>query len=214
VKPWSSPDELPNLVTVSLVHTTRTYPAIGWVRANKVASVEVLTEINSLRKQNAELQAAVGTLRPRIENLAALQDEIKLFGTYRNTSTYRAADLWVATCTWSEIFAAISPYMISFPTDEFVHSILASAAFARSTSATWGENAQLDDQMFRTVAVQLQALGLVKLTYTQTMSGGMALFWSNTPSGDRLMLELRTVKKVAGKVAHAAEPAAQHGENG
>jgi hypothetical protein len=40
----------------------------------------------------------------------------------------------------------------------------------------------------------LKALGLITLKYSQTTKGGMALFWSLTPQGERLMTELRTVK--------------------
>jgi hypothetical protein len=59
------------------------FPAVGWVRATKVASAELLTEINDLRKQNAQLVAAAVNFKPTIENLAGLEDKIKLHGTYR-----------------------------------------------------------------------------------------------------------------------------------
>jgi len=39
-----------------------------------------------------------------------------------------------------------------------------------------GTNASIDEQTFKTVAVQLQALGLVRITYAQTTVGGMAPF--------------------------------------
>ena len=83
---------------------------------------------------------------------------------------------------------------MSLPTDEYVKSILLSAGSAKSGASRDGDSFRLDDQIFRTVGVQLQALGLVDLEYTQTTTGGMGLFWSITPSGNRLMLELRTVK--------------------
>jgi len=51
------------------------------------------------------------------------------------------------------------------------------------------------DQQFRTVSIQLQALGLVKVQYAEAIGGGMRLFWSLTPAGERLMMELRTVRK-------------------
>lgn len=42
--------------------TARTrYPAIGWVRANTVASEEILREINELRKENIELKKSIQT---------------------------------------------------------------------------------------------------------------------------------------------------------
>jgi len=55
VKFWKSAEELPRLVALSLTKTIKMYPAIGWVRANKIASDELLIEINQLRKENQKL---------------------------------------------------------------------------------------------------------------------------------------------------------------
>ncbi len=193
VRFWKSADELPSLVTVSLVHTIRMFPAVGWIRANKAANVDLLTEINDLRKQNAQLRATAAQSRPTVEDLAGLEDTIELYGTYRDT-TFRAIHKWKAKFTWNEIFGLVSPYLVTIPTDEYVKSILTLAAFARSGGPSLGDSAVLDDQIFRTVAVQLQALRLVNLQYTLTTLGGMGLFWSITPSGEHLMMQLRTVK--------------------
>jgi hypothetical protein len=86
--------------------------------------------------------------------------------------------------------------MLQHPTDDFVKSKLAGDAFAKSSHPENYRYPHLDDQIFRTVAVQLQALGLVNLKYTKATNGNMALFWTNTPSGERLMMKLRTVKSV------------------
>jgi hypothetical protein len=56
VKFWKNASELPGLVALNLSHTMNAYPAVGWVRANKVADVEVLGEINEVRKRNAALE--------------------------------------------------------------------------------------------------------------------------------------------------------------
>src|SRR6266478_1740518 len=194
VKFWKSAGDLPGLVALSLANTIKMYPAVGWIRANKVASEDLLTEINDLRKQNAALQTSAAEFMPTMENLAGLEDKIELRGTFHDRFLNRWRH-WTTTATWAEIFACVSPYMIRIPNDEFVKSVLAKAAFARSGDSDEGDQPHLDDQQFRTVAVQLQALGLVKLEYSQTSSGGMGLFWSLTPSGQRLMMELRTVKK-------------------
>ena len=195
---WKSAEELPGLVALSLANTMKVFPAVGWVRANKAASEDLLTEINDLRKTNNQLQAAVAELtpKPKIENLAPLQDKMELRGKYWRTS-YNTWRFFEATLTWSEIFASVAPYLVRFPNDEFVKSTLSSAVFARSGHSADGEQPALNDQQFRTVAVQLQALGLVKLQYTGSTTGAPGLFWSLTPSGERLMMELRTVKKAS-----------------
>lgn len=75
--------------------------------------------------------------------------------------------------------------------------VLTSTLFAESSYASEGYNPELDDQDFQTVGVQLVALGLVKIEYLKATSGGMALFWLFTGVGERLMVELRTVRTKA-----------------
>jgi hypothetical protein len=52
----------------------------------------------------------------------------------------------------------------------------------------------LNDQLFQTIKIQLQALGLVRIQWLRTTNNSMALFWSLTKAGKNLMVALRTVK--------------------
>jgi hypothetical protein len=195
VKFWKSSDQLPGLVSLSLNKTIKMFPAVGWIRANKVGSEELLAELNELRKQSAQLREKLATMnsQPAVENLAGLEDEMTLGGTYRNKYYNGRIDHWKATVRWSAIFASIAPYLIRIPNDSYVKSILERDMFPMSE--TQGQDPHLGDQVFRTVGIQLQALRLVLLQYSETVGGSMDLFWSLTPQGERLMVELRTVKK-------------------
>jgi hypothetical protein len=203
VKFWTNAGELPGLVALSLVQTIKTFPATGWVRADRVANVEVLGEINELRKRNANLNTQIATLAkeladlsspPVLQDLAGLDEEVRLRGRY-HSNYYRNYRDWFITTTWRKIFAHISPYLVSLPTSEAVKVVLKFALFEDwSKSGDEGQVQDLNDQDFQTVGVQLKALGLVRIEYTQTTSGGMGLFWSFTPAGERLMVELRTVR--------------------
>ena len=55
VKFWQNASELPGLVSRNLSHAMNAHPAVGWVRADRAASEQILTEINNLRKENDEL---------------------------------------------------------------------------------------------------------------------------------------------------------------
>jgi len=204
VKFWKSAEDLPGLVALSLANTMKMFPAVGWTRANKAASEDLLTEINDLRKRNADfrdqnnklqMELARFSSRPVLENLAELRDEFKLFGTYTNNWRNERNQHWSVTITWADIFAAVAPYLAGLPSDEAVKTILTEAAFKKSDRE--GHSLVLDDQLFRTVALQLKALNLVHIERKQSTTGVMALFWSVTPYGERMMLELRTVKKVS-----------------
>ena len=169
VKFWESAEELPGLVSLSLNKTIKMFPAVGWVRANKTASEELWSEINQLRKESSELQKQLTEVnsRPDIENLATLEDQMLLFGTYWQTSYLRRSS-WTVTISWSDIFTLISAYMDRNPSDEYVKGVLTEAVFSRSGESSYGKDPSLDDQTFRTVAVQLKALRLVTLTYAPT----------------------------------------------
>lgn len=51
VKYWTNGDDLNGKVAVSLMQTIKTYPAIGWIRANMQTNLETLQELNTLRKE-------------------------------------------------------------------------------------------------------------------------------------------------------------------
>lgn len=199
VKFWTSAGELPGLVALSLSKTIKTYPAVGWVRANRVSSEEVLSEVNDLRKENDRLREVVAAAvepAPLFEDLAELDDPFTLRGTYTVYSGSRGGHQshdWSKDTTWREMFGAIAPYLSEYPRDSDVKGILKGAIYKGNSSSS------LDDQVFQTVALQLQALGLVKREYLQTTGGGRALFWSITPVGEAEMLKLRLVRKTASR---------------
>lgn len=194
VRFWKNANELPGIVALSLSKTIKTYPARGWVRADKVQSAELLVELNEVRKQNEVLAKELASRRieaqPSIEGLAGLDEAIELHGTHRYDGRSYP---WKATMTWRGIFSAICPYLVQHPAASTVKDVLEKAAFEISSSG--GYSATLNDQDFQTVSVQLKALDLVKIEYLKTVAGGMGLFWSATGAGDALTLELRTVRR-------------------
>jgi|SRR5579872_853584 len=194
VKMWNNPQELPGFVAQSLSTIIHRHPATGWVRANRVASEEILTEINDLRKRNADLQSTLAKFKhvPPVADLAGLDEKLRVFGTVYYHST-RQHDDWELEVTWSELFGYISPYLAEHPADLTVKDILEKALFAKK-GTLHRKDVNLNEQLFKTIAVQLSALGLVSIKYSQSTSGRMALFWSATPAGERLMLELRTIR--------------------
>jgi hypothetical protein len=207
VKYWKSPDDLAGKVALSLSQTIRMYPAVGWVRANIVANEQILNEINVLRKRDSELLEILAAQRaeldqlkspPALADLAGLDEEITLWGRY--WSEYQGGNPrgWHVATTWRKIFRYIAPYLVSHPSSETVKGILASASFKESATemvpASLEQHITLNDQNFQTVGVQLKALGLVKIEYTENTAGGMGLYWSFTAAGERLMVELRTVR--------------------
>jgi len=64
-KMWREPKELPGLVAISLSKTMKTHPAVGWVRGDLIASAQLLSEINDLRKRNEWLESGCAKRSPQ-----------------------------------------------------------------------------------------------------------------------------------------------------
>lgn len=200
VKFWKSSEELPGLVALSLTKTIKTYPAVGWVRANNVANEDILSEINDLRKQNIELQALLSKaeiqLKPIIEGIADLDSFTVVHGNYKTQIPGHPPRTLSFECkvTWRRIFSLISPYLIEHPNDAIVKSKIAQSLKEEATGGRGGYSIDINDQEFKTITIQLTAYGLIKTSYSKTIQGGMALFWSLTPKGQQLMIESRVVR--------------------
>ena len=192
---WSSAEELPSLVALSLISTIKTYPAVGWVRADQVANLDLLKDLNALSKRNKELEEIVAkTATPqegiRVDNLADLDEEFIIKGTDYYGRENRE---WDYKITWAGIFAFIAPYLLEHPNDDYVKTILKDTIYKETRRDN--KSPSLDDQNFQTVKVQLMALDLVNIQYSKTTTGGMGLFWTLTQKGHATFIRLRTVKK-------------------
>jgi hypothetical protein len=201
IKFWRSAEELPGLVALSLSKTIKTYPAIGWVRANNATSSDILQELNEQRKLNEDLREKVKNLstkedngKQELENLADLNDEFVVVGTQQNSSQKN----WELKLKWKELFAFIAPYLIESPSDKTVRSKLSYDLHKLRKIGSEDAHAfspEIESQNFQTIKLHLQALGLIKLSYSKTVQGGMALFWTLTSKGNTLMMELRVIRK-------------------
>jgi len=189
VKLWTKAEELPGLVALSLSKTIKTYPAIGWVRADQAGNPELLKEVHELRKRNQELEKVVVKAEARsdlepVKNLAELDEQIVIHGT---DVIARTQSNWNHSITWSELFAAIAPYLLQIPTDDYVKTALRNSVYSKTGRG--GSSVSLNDQVFQTVKVQMMALGLVEVTFR-----GIGLFWTLTEKGREQLMHLRTVK--------------------
>jgi hypothetical protein len=198
VKFWKNAEQLPGLVSLNLSHAMREHPAVGWVRADKVANVEVLSEINEVRKQNAFLDEQVAQYktvlaelspRPALPDLAGLDEEVVVTGKLEHGHTKFD---WNHKTTWRKLFAHIAPYLVSFPSEHDVKNTLQPALAVESGNSAG--TFTIDDQIFQTIGLQLKALGLIDAKYSRSMLGLWGIHWSLTPAGERLMMQVRTVR--------------------
>jgi hypothetical protein len=188
VKFWTSANELPGLVALSLSKTIKAYPARGWVRTPSSSNEDILTELNELRKRLADSEAEVRLLRSANEakteraKLAPLDAKLTIRG---RSSGPRGGGPWEREVEWGELFATIAPELLEHPND---------AGMSLAIARLIGPGGVVDEHLLNTIKLQFSALGLIKVEYLKTLKGGMGLFWSLTPLGQKEMYARRTIK--------------------
>lgn len=202
VKSWCNLEELTGLVALSLSKTIKTYPAIGWVRANEIADPELYKRLSELQRINQELKDSISNPsnnQPEFtEELASLDDTIELKGTHTRWDNYLKKDVnteWKIKITWNLLFSTISPYLLNHPNDSKAKSIFSKAIYDLTEEAISRGTATLNDQDYQTIKLHLKAIDLIEIRFLKTKEGGMALFWNLTDKGEKLMIELRSIKK-------------------
>ena len=199
VKFWEKSEDLPGIVALSLQKTIKSYPAQGWVRASKNSNQELLEEINELRKLNNELKSKLDGLLisqqvPPIDNIADLDETFNFTGTFRTSGSYSYTKNWNIDITWREVFSMLSPYIDQNMNQSLIFKKLEDFLFGKfGESASYG-SVKLNEQDFKTMMIQFKALGLIDVSYSKMVGGGMGWFWSLTPKGNKLMLEERVIR--------------------
>lgn len=199
VKFWRNADELPGLVALSLSKTIKAYPAIGWARANNISNNELLNDLNSLRKENAQLREQIqthGSAEPlETLNLASLEEHFDLTVKWTEYNP-RGADYKMQESikrSWGQIFSLIAPNLQEHPSDGSVRYNLGTLLL-KEIHPGKDRTATVEQTEFETVRIQLLALDLISVRYSNTVQGGTALFWSLTDRGLQKMIEMRTLK--------------------
>lgn len=210
-KHWENPKDLGSVVSRSIIRLINTHPMPGWIRADKAAASVAATEVLRLRKTIEELQAKLAetqlTAPKGSEALAQGEEFFPIDFTFDAYDAKR--DLWSfdrqVDISWNEIFEELGPLMLDAASDERIRSGLANIVRVR-TLARWSSDAELKD--FRapkdfvvsshdeqTIKIQLRALGLIEQSQKARSVKDTRTFWSLTPYGDSVLVQLRAIRK-------------------
>ena len=171
----------------------------GWIKGDSILNSNQINELQETTKENSSLRDQINELKKEIDsknqyNLADLDVEYNIVLSYSSTGSLKTLKL---NKTWNQLFALISPYLISPQNDAGFKIELSKYLFSsvgitqnRSTSIHY-----IDDQQYFTIRTQLEAYGLIYSQYSNTTAGDMALFWTLTQKGKNHMFQLRTIHK-------------------
>ena len=207
---WDGPADLGSKVSRSLIKLIKQHPAIGWVRADQLPSEDMNEELLRLRKRVEDLEgqlAEAQTEAPRgTENFAQGDDEFQVlfhFTKYTGQFSLDSEDHRAKhTLTWNDVFYAVSPIMMNEATEQSIRSDL--GEFIESRTRKGLQNKfhnftlkyfDVEVDTFRTILVQLKALGLITKSVRHRSVKDKNTYWKLTPYGDTVMTRLRAIRK-------------------
>lgn len=209
-KHWDTAQELGSVVSRSLIQLIKSTPAIGWVRANEIASQEATLELLNLKRRIEELQnelARSRTTAPKgTEGLAQGNEKVKINFNFKSTppDDYEYQN-WKSTCetTWNDLFSSVAPLMISEATEQQIKAALDSMMqqiniddlYKREEFKNQRITAfSLEKEDFQTIKIQFRALGLITQSEKARSVKDSATYWKLTPYGDEEMTKLRAIR--------------------
>ena len=171
------------------------HPAVGWIRADKVSTEDILTEINEVRKEGERLRSELQRYKEmavvEVPALPRLMTQSRVSGTYFEVIVEENFS-WSTTATWKEIFGCVAPYLLVNTDEDTVKSILASS-LSREFQMT-AINHQINEQDFQTIEIQLMALKLISADYTPNVVDGV-WSWSSDASGRDILFRIENCKR-------------------
>lgn len=184
ISTWSNKDELRARVVESLVTAFNLSPAPGWVRGNTVASNEILTEINDLRKENDLLKKKIDASghASSLSDIAGLDEDfsIKLsWDSYRSPARREV----LVKKTWGDWFRIVSVDLRDGNYETYIFSSL--EKFLADELQLGVDDADIEERAKKLFRIQFAALGLI------SVSGGR---WFLTDKGTKRMYELNVVR--------------------
>lgn len=224
-KYWESPSDLGSAVSRSLVRLIGTHPMPGWIRADKAVDALAATEVLRLRKTIEDLQAKLAESRfaaPKGSEELAQGNEV-----YPIDFKFDARDSdgvgWVlqrqAVLTWNEILEGLGPFMLDeiddgrfeFEICQLVKSHLVENLHLHEDLTGYSNfrNFVVESRDVQTIKIQLRALGLIEQSRKTRSVKDTRTYWSLTPFGDSLVVQLRAIPKGEYK-AWEKEPSADN----
>lgn len=199
-KDWNNAYELGAVVSRSLTQLMKNNPRIGWVRADKVGSEELLQEINKLRKESEILREKIRNFEAETSNSidtknVAFDEEVLLQGVYKYGSYPSTSQRnWNHKTSWKHVFTLISPYLLQWYHEDRVQIQIATSIL-KEKGVEGFLSEKVDQEILQTIKVQFLALGLIQVDTLNTVGGSTGLFWGLTQKGRITMLAERSVKK-------------------
>jgi hypothetical protein len=206
-KEWTTSADLGAKVSRSITQIIKHHPAAGWIRADQIPN-DQRKEVLELKAENDSLKETlrqVGLQDPvGIENLSQGSDELAIEYYYevkkpktgKSGGTYWVKDHdseGTLITTWDELFAHLSPALITLGSSWWVTSTInsfisskTSGELAKKHPGKKIEGTKIYSNSLDQIKIQLRALKLISVDTEG---------WALTPYGDNYMTKLLALNK-------------------
>jgi hypothetical protein len=155
--------------------------------------VELRRKLELLEEENRRLktQPPDGT-----EHLSQGEESFSFSYTYKPRGVTKDKQQLLSsafTATWDQIFFDISPHMITEAHESVVRNAL--KRIIKNSVLSDPLFIKINQPDFETMKIQFLALGLIKLSGSETDINSSGSYWSLTPYGKNYMIKLRALKK-------------------
>lgn len=193
---WTNKDDLHGKVSISLMKSITGTPRIGWIRANQMASADVVNELSRLSSENATLRAQVAEAqRVRATQNDEVRKVIHILGSNTRKITVRTKDnpVWDLSKSrahpLSEVFGWAAPGLIDENSSLGVAQNIALKLVGTTYLPEWpiGKNVVSD------ILADLAALDLVEPSKKKHAVSDTKSYWQLTTLGKQTLKQLRRV---------------------
>ncbi|MEP3655450.1 MAG: DUF4062 domain-containing protein [Litorimonas sp.] len=208
IKFWTKPEELAGHVALALPKTIQLFPAIGWVRADKVASQEILEQINSLRTRNEVLEREQSRKSGifNFDNISDLDSKyqfvIREMARKDARSSYEVSREVEITKSWKELFFIIADTLESGASLGSISVAVVSAHKIPKYDDSLQRKGSIEGKYLKQIIYQLEGLNLIRNEqYTRDSTGATFRSGLTTVSryflsdiGKRVFLDSKIIK--------------------
>lgn len=227
VKYWTTDEQLAGQVALTFNKFVRSYPAVGWVRADQATQPETLQKLTEahtrIEQLELRLEATESGPPPGTEELARGDDELTLpvhikFQYRKPNGVSTPGGNWVrVTTTWDAVFGAICPRLLDEAKEEALRESLQTFievdhyGFVESEIGRYVQDvlkddaesvtiahAWIDDEDLGTIVIQLVALGLIVRSSRKRSVNDENTYWTLTPYGSSRAIQLRALRRASG----------------
>jgi hypothetical protein len=204
---WTTPADLGAVVSRSITILKSNTPAVGWVRANQLASSDATVELLQLHKEVERLKTELAQAQlaePKgVENFAQGDESVVVRYKYTayNTTTSTLDDFYDQfDLPWDRIFGIIGPTLINGARDAQIIKI-----FNEYIKLNYGARTKKNSQLmlqeigilredFETIIIQLRTLGYIDV-WRRSIGTDSQTGWALTPYGDKYLTEVRAIRR-------------------